>query len=297
MRRLAVACLVLAAARAGGAAPAARDDLADEAARLTTYAEGRAHAGDYAAAGAAYLAADAAAPLPARRCDAAVAYQRAGDRPRAAALLTRCLAAPGLDPTFTAAARAALATLTAALAADGRRAITLDVTPATATLTLDGDGAPIALGGGPLWRTGGPHTLRIDAAGFVARELTIDDATASVTVALARGADPAAPRAAARHLAIAATVVTALAGATAFGFYYHARGFSDDAALADTYGKWTAAHDDARTWNRAAWAMSGVAGAGALLSTYLWYRVRGTAPPVELAPRGDAVWLSYGRAF
>jgi hypothetical protein len=276
-------------------APAARADDPARADRLTDLADARARAGDYQAAGAAFVAADAAAPLAARRCNAAVAYQRAGDGPRAAASLARCLAAPGLDDAFAAAARAALDALTATLRDGGRIAVEVTVSPATATLTVDDDGAPTAVGGGPLWLTPGPHRLHLAAAGF--RDQAVAVAGARVTVALARGADPLAPAAAARRRAIAATVVTAVAGAAAFAFYVHTRGFSDDAALADTYDRWRGAVEDAHTWNRAAWVMSGVAGAGAVVATYLWYRAGHTTAPIELAPRGDGVWLSVTRGF
>lgn len=109
---------------------------------------------------------------------------------------------------------------------------------------------------------------------------------------------PAPPptRARSKVPAIVATATTGAAAITAALLYAKARTYINDAEAAATKPKFDELVDTAHRFQHASWVAAGVAGAGALVSGWLWYR---SSRPVrvEMTTTSGGAAVSVGGVF
>ena len=102
-----------------------------------------------------------------------------------AAVVALFVLAAGLRPASRAPASAPQTQSPPTPVAPSRYEVEVEVTPAAATLTLDGEAAATGVLRRELPRDGSAHTLRIDAPGYETRSITFRDAPPARTVTLA----------------------------------------------------------------------------------------------------------------
>ena len=90
---------------------------------------------------------------------------------------------------------------------------------------------------------------------------------------------------------IVATAASVGVGAAALGFYLGARSAAQDAGKTGDSMKYADLVDKAQLRQHISWILGGVAGAGAIVSGFLWYRYASTSH-VELQASGTGVALS-----
>lgn len=107
--------------------------------------------------------------------------------------------------------------------------------------------------------------------------------TAAITPALVHRPSMVAP--------IVATAASVGVGAAALGFYLGARSAAHDAGNATDTATYADLVDKAQLRQHVSWLLGGVAGAGAIVSGFLWYRYASTSH-VEVQATGTGVALS-----
>jgi len=268
--------------------------------------------GDFTGAAAKFREAYGLDPLPEYLCNIGVAYHNANDLPRAHFFLGDCVARAKIDPALLRSLEAALATIEGKLRAANFAVLDITVTPATAAVAIDG--AESFSGPRAIWVAAGTRTITTTADGYTKDErvvTAIAHDTTKVALELQRPAAPAAkpvppvkpepvpepaplvvaePSRPSRGPAIAAAAATGALAITGTIAYVRARGFAGDAGASDlTRPKYDRLVDRAKTWRNISWLLGGLAGAGAVASGYLWYRV---ATHVEVAPSGASVAIT-----
>ena len=79
--------------------------------------------------------------------------------------------------------------------------------------------------------------------------------------------------------------------------YLQARSAAADAADATDAGTYADQIDQARDLQHASWIIAGVAGVGAAVSGYLWYRALRAPAPIEVAPTAGGVAFGWSTSF
>jgi hypothetical protein len=297
-----VRSLLVVAALVGGSSPALADPAAAQ--RLVGEAELAARANDFATAAAKYRAAAAEDPRTEYVCNAGVAYWKQKDLPRAHLFLARCIVGAGsLDAEFARQVRTVLGTVEDRLRAGEYAPLEIAVSPAGATIELDGDAV---IDPRLLWLAFGAHTVTVRAAGRVdhtetltitardRRELRVDlAAPAPVAATPVKLPPPAPPRVRRSKLpALATTLAAGALGAGAALAFLSAR---DHASTANAHAQdlERATYDDesqrARRLQHISWGLAGAAVVAAGASAYMWYR---SSVSIEVAPSAVAVTLA-----
>jgi hypothetical protein len=277
---------------------------ADEASDLAAAGEKRAKAGDFAGAAERYLRAYRADDKPDYLCEVGLAYRKAQDElPRAHLYLGRCLGyATALDPDRIASLRAALRAVERDLVAGDFIPIEIIATPSTAEITISAfEPQDMFTGMRVVWLPRGKHQITASAPGYVDHTVKIE-AREKTTVRIRPPrldveqlrSDPIVYDSPSKIPAIAATVIAVAGG----GFGIYAYGKAQDAAepvpFAATRDIYDAEAKRVRRWNAGIIVGAGVAGFGAVVSGYLWYRALRSSTRVEVTADGDGatVWLT-----
>ncbi|CAN5836060.1 hypothetical protein BH11MYX2_BH11MYX2_20670 [soil metagenome] len=304
---LAVVTAVCATAVTLAGVGTARADPTADAAAVAKEASDLATASEYAQAAIKFRAAYAIDPRPEYLCNVGVAYQRAKDLPRASLYLNECLVrGTTLDANFVGLVKKALATAEDSMRAGEFAPLAITLVPETAAIALSGwDTDEKFIGSRVIWVPFGSQTLTVDADGFTGSTKPIDvharirqdihvelvkpAATEPVRGSSSRTSSTMQQRS--KVPAIVASVVTIGLGATAVVFYVSARSRIRDAGASDiTREQYNDIIDDAHGKQHLSWIAGGAAGAGAIVSGYLWYRYASTPTTVDIAtlPEGGA---------
>jgi hypothetical protein len=291
-------------------------DNAAKADRLAAEAEALATAGNFGDAAARFREAYRLDPRADLLCNVGVAFHKAKDLPRSQLYLGQCLRRAGsLDAGFAVAVRNVLGAVEDKLRAGDFAPIDVALDPDTASFTVSAySDADRIIGSQLVWLPLGTHTLVATAEGHVDRSENVevkDRTPGKVAVVLARkpiavvtnhdtggGPDPVAvpENRRSRIPAVIATVATGAAAGGAIAVYLMARSRAKSAGEAGIpLPAYNQRVDDARRLQKISWGLAGLAGVGAVVSGYLWYRAtRSPATRVEVAPSGDgaAVWIS-----
>ncbi|HEY4182667.1 MAG TPA: hypothetical protein VGM90_37810 [Kofleriaceae bacterium] len=236
-----------------------------------------------------------------------VAYQRAKDLPRASLYLNECLVrGTTLDATFVGLVKKALATAEDSMRAGEFAPLSITLAPETAAIALSGwDTDEKFVGSRIIWVPFGEQTLTVTADAYTPATKPIEvhaRIRQDIHVELVKPApvQPITQRPTekmdarpSKVPAIVATIATAGLGATAVVFYVSARSRIKDAGATDiTREQYNDIIDDARGKQHLSWIFGGVAGAGAVVSSYLWYRYAKTPTSVEVTalPEGGATF-------
>jgi hypothetical protein len=260
-------------------------------------------AGKYVDAAAKFRAAHALDPRPEYLCNVGVAYHRARELTRAHIYLSDCLVrGTTLDPKFVALVRDAVAAVEEKLRAGEFTPVDIVVSPPSAAIQIRGfDAEEKLVGARVVWLSFGNHVITASADGYASETRSIEAITRSqreVRFDLRRAAQPEQPaspreppsprRDQPARSKLPATVATAATGAVALvalGAFVMARTTMADAGSTTiTYPEYLAIVDRAETYKHVSWAVTGLAGAGALVSGYLWYRAMQQPVSVEVAP-------------
>jgi hypothetical protein len=326
-RTVAIAALLVEVSRGlvdpAAAAPAVADPAAAD--RAEAEARARAEAKDFVGAARKYREAYAADPRPERICNVGVAYYKAQELPRAQLFLRACLDRGGsLDREFLERVRTALVAIEAALAAGSYTPVEIEVEPRAATLSIAAfEPDETFEGGRTIWLRSGSHRVTARAEGHVDQTAEIDakDRT-PVRVKLVLARRPAAPGAGAGSTAsaaapprpgarveaapppdrpsiapaIAASAVTIGLASFALHAARRARDHAERAPLAVHDDAYRAEADQVARWNAIFAVDAALAGAGALVSGYLWYRAarpagRSIPARVQVTPRRASIAL------
>lgn len=307
-------CFLLAMSSAGRA-----DDRVAAAKAESRAADELAAAQNYKGAAAKFRAAFRLDPLPGYVCNVGVAYQRAKDLPHAHIYLTECLRVgrSALDASFLGLVRKALDEVEATLHNQDFARVDVGVTPQDATLTISSfESDEQFVGPHVIWLPFGTHTIDVRASGHAPAKQSIVVRTRdpqTVSIALARqpasaeptaggaqpgdgAAPPPTPGASVRPSKVPALVATgatvALAGVAVTAFV-KARSIADTAGSPDIdRDEYNRRVDRTRNWQHASWAFAGLAGAGAVVSAYLWVRASRT-PSVEVTPSATGASVSF----
>lgn len=279
---------------------------------LSAEAEALVGTGDLIGAAAKFRAAYKQEPRPEYMCNSGVAYHKAKDLPRAHRYLNACVAmGSALEVAYRENLRKVVESIEQKLVAGDFTPIDIAIEPPTAVLAIEG-GAPYdeeIVGGGRLWVPYGSYRLLVRAPGFVDKrsDITANSHTAMpLRVTLEKAPDkpierpiekpieapiatPATRERPSKLPAIVATSATGVAGVVALAFYLRARGLVDDAEEADNEDDFNDRRDDAKTNQHRSWVIGGVAGVGAIVSGYLWYRVLRAPDGVEVSATGTGV--------
>jgi len=236
-----------------------------------------------------------------------------------------------LDAAFVTSLTKAVAAVTKKLEADHWPRIELAPEPASAAISITGASSPFdePVVAGTVWVPPGHYTITFRAPGYDDKSREVDvklDQTITENVQLAAAtaprAEPTAPPVTtvaptttvpptttvaptspmtkqpetiaeppSKLPAIVATAATAAAAIAAVSLYVIARGHVDDARVAAVRADYDAAVDAATSDQHLSWILGGVAGAGAIVSGFLWYRAS-TAPVVEVRSGGAVVGVA-----
>lgn len=272
-------------------------------------AEALVASGDLIGAAAKFRAAYKEEPRPEHMCNSGVAYHKAKDLPRAHRYLNQCVAMGGsLDPAYRENLRKVVESLEQKLVAGDFTPIDIALEPATAVLAIEG-GKPYdeeIVGGGRIWVPYGAYRVVVRAPGFVENrsEVTANAHAAMpfrVTLEKQPEVVPDKPIAApivtpivttrpSKAPAIIATATTGALGIAAIVFYVRARGLVDDAESPDnSIEQFDDLHDQAHTNQKVAWVAGGLAGAGAIVTGFLWWKVLRAPTSVEITSTGSGV--------
>ena len=286
-------------------------------------AERLAAAGDLAGAAAKFLAAFAEDPRPEYICNVGVAYHKAQDLPRTQRYLGQCVAmGSSLEPSYRENLRKVVEATEAKLVAGNYTPVDFALAPGTATVRIDGGvmAGETLVGAGRLWLPYATYQLTISAAGYIDRvvalearthdavrmQLTLDPAPATIAPPprVAPVGDPArpvrdpappSPAAPSKLPAAVATVGTGVLGIAGALLYLKARIYVNDAEQELDFERFGELRDRSRQFQKLSWVAGGLAGAGAIASSYLWYRALRSPARVEVAATatggGAALWL------
>jgi len=322
MPRVAIAIAVVLATTASHADPRAADRAADEADAL-----GKAK--NYLGAAAKFREAYAEDPRPELICNVGVAYYKAQELPRAQLFLGRCLErGSALPGAFIDVVRATLAKLETALKAGSYTPVDVVVEPRFATVAIEAFAADETFDGGrTVWLASGKHRVTVRAEGYRAQTVELDAAGHAIVplrvtlvrepgaVAPDRPIEPAPPvtaspataplpppqaepaRAPGLVLPVIATAATAGLAVFAIIARGQASSHADRAGAALDDASYQPEADSARHWNTIFGVDLAVAGAAAVASGYLWYRVLrapagAVTPGVEASGRGAALTIT-----
>ena len=269
---LALACVV-------AASPAARADADDHVAE----AEAHVAAKRFEEAATAYAAAYAEDPQPKYLCNIGVAFHRARDLSRAQAYLSDCvIRGAALDARFISTVRDTLDTVEAQLRVGNYTPVDILVSPKSAEVTVLGE---TFVGSRVLWLPYGTHDVTAKADGYETQRRTVDAIDHSqrnlqIALARARVVEPVTV-ARSKRPAVVATATTGALALAAVLVYLRARGLAGDVDPMVPRPAYDDAVDRARRWQHASWALAGLAGAGALVTGYLWMR---STTRVEVTP-------------
>jgi hypothetical protein len=277
-------------------------------------AESLAAAQSYVAAAAKFRAAYRLDPKPAYVCNVGVAYQRAKDLPHAHIYLRECQrVGQSLDVGFLKLVRTALDEVEASLRAGDFAPVDISVAPTTGALVISSFERDEAfVGAHVVWLPFGTHTIEARADGYTSQQRTVEiqsrvpqNVRFELTRVPASGKDGqggatlplvAGPKTATRSKVppLVATGATVVLAAVAVGMFVEARSVADSAGSPaigqDEYDRRV---DSTRAWQHGSWAFAGLAGVGAIASTYLWLRASKTTT-VEVTP--DATGASVSLA-
>ena len=235
----------------------------------------------FVAAAVKYREAYALEHLPEQMCNVGVAYHKAGDLPRAQRYLHRCVAlGKDLDRAYMDTAAKVLSSIEAQLASGPFASVALSVQPATAIVAIDGD-APFderLVDGEHVWFPVGDYRVTVSADGFVTRQATLH-ATASTEVqyVLERAPVTARPESMQRISFLPPAIAsgaTLVAGAGALVFYAQMRDRAAQQRSATDPADIQRLRNEASSARNRMWVTGGLAGVGAVVSGYLWYRWR-----------------------
>jgi hypothetical protein len=307
--------------------------------RAAAEADALARAKDFRGAAAKFREAYAADPRPDFMCNVGVAYHKAQELPRAQLFLSRCLErGSALDGKFIDVVRATLARLEATLKAGSYTPVDVVVEPRFATVSIDAFAPDETFDGGrTLWLAFASYRVTVRADGYRPQTVEVtakDRAILPVRVALERevvvepprepdsGVKPAQPAEDTARTGTGAgdqpppsapapsrpsmvPAIAASAGAVVFAaLAFYARGQAADhadlAAFALHEEVYDSEADSVRTWNTVFGVGLAVAGASALASGYLWFRVL-RAPSTTVSPRvevtGERASITLGGVF
>ena len=307
--------------------------------RAAAEADALARAKDFRGAAAKFREAYAADPRPDFMCNVGVAYHKAQELPRAQLFLSRCLErGSALDGKFIDLVRATLAKLEASLKAGSYTPVDVVVEPRFATVSIDAFASDETFDGGrTVWLAFATYHVTARADGYQSRTVEVtakDRAILPLRIALERGAvvepprdrdagvkpaqpggdttgrpagpvdrpapPPAAPQRPSMVPAIAASAGVVVLAALALYAHGQAADHADQARFALHQSAYDSEADSVRTWNTVFGVGLVGAGAGALASGYLWFRVL-RAPSRTVAPRvevtGERASITLGGVF
>jgi hypothetical protein len=304
---LAVLAAICATGATLGSARTARADAATDAAALAKEATELATASEYAQAAIKFRAAYAIDARAEYLCNVGVAYQRAKDLPRASLYLNECLVrGTTLDPTFVGLVKKALSVAEDTMRAGEFAPLSITLAPESAAIALSGwDTDEKFIGSRIIWVPFGEQTLTVTDDGYttatkpidvharIRQDMHIELSKPAPVVVVTRAPPPPVMHHPSKLLPIVASVVTVGLGATAVVFYASARSRIKDAGATDiTRDQYSDIIDDARGKQHASWIFAGAAGAGAIVSGYLWYRYAKTPTTMEVTalPDGGAAF-------
>jgi len=307
--------------------------------RAAAEADALARAKDFRGAAAKFREAYAADPRPDFMCNIGVAYHKAQELPRAQLFLSRCLErGSALDGKFIDVVRATLARLEVTLKAGNYTPVDVVVEPRFATVSIDAFAPDETFDGGrTLWLAFASYRVTVRADGYQPRTVEVtakDRAMLPLRIALEReavvepprdrdagvkpaqpGGDttgrpagpvdrpappPAAPQRPSMVPAIAASAGVVVLAALSLYAHGQAADHADQARFALHQSAYDSEADSVRTWNTVFGVGLVGAGAGALASGYLWFRVL-RAPSRTVAPRvevtGERASITLGGVF
>ena len=282
----------------------------EKAKQLSAEADALVASGDMIGAAAKFRAAYKEEPRPEHMCNSGVAYHKAKDLPRSHLYLNQCVSMGGsLDPAYRENLRKVVESIEQKLVTGDFTPIDIALEPPTAVLLIEG-GKPYdegIIGGGRIWLPYGEYRLLVRAPGFFdhRQELTATGhAAIPLRVALdQRGfeeksrAQPIVVEkpgavAAAGPSKLTAIAVTGLTGASAIAailFYVSARDAAKDAEEAGAVEDYNDLHRKSHTHQRLSWELGALAGAGAIVSSVLWWRIMRTPERIEVTATGKGV--------
>ncbi len=290
--RLVVVAITLGAFGRADADPAKAKQLAADAEALVAK-------DDLVGAAAKYRDAYREDPQPEYICNTGVAYHKKQDLPRAHRYLNQCVTlGSSLDPTYRENLRKVVESVEAKLAGGEFTPVDLALDPAGAIVTIEGgkpSDEPI-VGGGRIWVPFGSYRLVAHADGYVDKTVDVpatghDAVPLQITLAKApvpkplapvviEVAQPSRPSKLPAIVVSGASVALGVAGAL---FYQHARSLVDQAEEPQrTVAEFDDLRGRAKDNQHVAWAFGAIAGAGAIVSGYLWYRALRRPSPVEV---------------
>ena len=289
----------LAVAAPAHANPTLAAQRADEAKQLVATS-------DFAGAGAKFREAYAIDARPEYLCNAGVAYWKAQQWPRAHRYLAKCAAiGSSVDQAFRDSLGPVIAAVDAKLAEGDFTALEIFVEPGGATIAI-GDEEPL-VGASRIFVPYGTHRVVVRAPGYREKVETItatSDAPIRASVVLERETDkvivqppplpptrerPVTTARPSRVPAIAASIATVAVGLVGTGLYVTARGRVDDAEDPTIdFAEFERRRDSAKSLQKASWIAGGLAGAGVVVSGYLWYRATRS---VEVSVSPSAITL------
>jgi len=281
--------------------PATADRLADAATEL-------ARGGRLAEAAQQFRLAFAEDPRPGLMCNAAISYYKAKDLPHAQRYLERCIGlGDSLDRAFIDNLREVVKVVEADLRTARLAPVEITVEPKAATIAIAGSTDEPFTGASRIWLSSGPHELVVTAVGYVERRVsvTITDTTVEpVNVTLEPVAvkappvvphrEPSEPGPSMRP-ALIASIATGALGIAAVVGYVIARDRATASDFSDpnlTLTRYDELVDSAHAWQHASWGLGIAAGVGAVVSSYLWYRVLSAPAGVEINASGSGAAVS-----
>jgi hypothetical protein len=227
--------------------------------------------------------------------------------------LNLCVSMGGsLDPVYRENLRKVVDSIEQKLVAGDFTPIDIALEPQAAVLVIEG-GKPYdeaIVGGGRIWLPYGTYRIVVRAPGFAEgrSEITANSHTAlPLRVTLEKQPEKPIEKPIERPIekpieatvvarpskvpAIIATGVTGAAAVVGLVFWLRARGFSADAEAANTIEEYDRLHDKMHTSQHISWVAGGIAGAGAIASGFLWWRVLRAPATVEVttSPNGAGV--------
>lgn len=281
----------------------------DIAKRLAAEAEAFAAKSDFVSAAVKFREAFAVEPRQEYMCNVGVAYHKAKDLPRAHRYLRQCVnIGASLDAAYLDNVRRVIEAAETKLFAGDFTPIDFLIEPSTATIAVEGGlvyDEPI-VGSGRIWFPYGSYKLTIHAEGFIDKPVPIEarsDAAIPIREKLERVPAPPPPirRIAgvppSKTPAVVATIATAASGLGGVVLYYVASHKVAQAEETPDRSAFDRLAASAKRYQHASWAFGGLAGAGAIVSAYLWYRATRTPATIEVKATGDGAAVSIGGRF
>ena len=300
MIRGALAIALLLATSHAAADPRAAEALAADAERL-------AKANDFR--GAALKFAAAAKEDPTRAdlfCNIGISFYKAADHAPAHLFLARCLELSVLDAGFVEAARAAQASVDAAVRASDHAPVRIKVTPPASVKIVEFGIDEAFVGDRVVWLPFGTFHVTARADGFVEQTVEVvttskDAKEVSITLDRAGAAEPVAPLPKPRPQrgtklpAILSTVGTAAAIGVAVFAVGKANAAADLSATALDNETFADDKSSVDRWNTAFAVSGSLAVVGTAATAYLWYRAFKTNVDIKAGLGGGVAVMYRGR--